>query len=217
MAVNIYLDESGDLGFTFTAPHRNGGSSRYLTLTYLIIPAEKAHLPKRIIKDTFKKFGLSKAVELKGTKLPDDVKKFFLDQLLKLKAKEPAFYLGAITVKKEKVGKHITEDCNILYNYMMKLGILHNINTYDLVNIIRDERNIKVKSANTCVNYLQTVLWFDMNSETALKDFPHKSHLSDGLLFVDWISYMIWSNYEDGKDEHFKILAPIMDIRTLFF
>jgi hypothetical protein len=48
--MNLYLDESGDLGWKFDKPYRDGGSSRYLTIATLIIPQNLSHLPKRIIK-----------------------------------------------------------------------------------------------------------------------------------------------------------------------
>jgi hypothetical protein len=42
-SIQIYLDESGDLGWRFDKPYRYGGSSRYLTIVSLIIsPHEKA-------------------------------------------------------------------------------------------------------------------------------------------------------------------------------
>lgn len=42
----IYLDESGDTGWKFELPYRNGGSSRYLTIAALIAPSEKRIPPQ---------------------------------------------------------------------------------------------------------------------------------------------------------------------------
>ena len=41
--MNLYLDESGDLGFTFDKPNRYGGSSRHLTIAILLTPKELSH------------------------------------------------------------------------------------------------------------------------------------------------------------------------------
>lgn len=49
-----YLDESGDLGWKFHQPYRQGGSSRYLSLAAIILPFDKKHLPKRFITDLYK-------------------------------------------------------------------------------------------------------------------------------------------------------------------
>jgi len=57
MALLIYLDESGDLGWNFSAPFRNGGSSRFLTIAALCVPTPKKHLPKRVVKKLYQKFG----------------------------------------------------------------------------------------------------------------------------------------------------------------
>lgn len=52
--MNLYIDESGDLGFTFDKPYRIGGSSRYLTIAFLLVPKELSHLPKRVVKKLYK-------------------------------------------------------------------------------------------------------------------------------------------------------------------
>jgi len=36
--MNVYVDESGDLGWEFAQPFRQGGSSRYLTIASLLVP-----------------------------------------------------------------------------------------------------------------------------------------------------------------------------------
>jgi hypothetical protein len=65
MSLMIYLDESGDLGWSFDAPFRRGVSSRYLTIAALCLPNEKKHLPKRIIKNLYQRFGWPVAEEKK--------------------------------------------------------------------------------------------------------------------------------------------------------
>lgn len=45
VAIIIYLDESGDLGFNFSAPFRTGGSSRFLTIGALSVDPEKSTCP----------------------------------------------------------------------------------------------------------------------------------------------------------------------------
>ncbi|VEH66653.1 Uncharacterised protein [Rodentibacter pneumotropicus] len=55
MQVSVYLDESGDLGWKFDAPYRQGGSSRYLTIATILIHHDKRHLLKRLMKSLYKK------------------------------------------------------------------------------------------------------------------------------------------------------------------
>ncbi|MBF4102116.1 DUF3800 domain-containing protein [Gallibacterium anatis] len=51
MQISVYLDESGDLGWKFDAPYRQGGSSRYLTIAAIVINHDKRHILKRLMKD----------------------------------------------------------------------------------------------------------------------------------------------------------------------
>ena len=55
MAINAYLDESGDLGWRFDAPYRKGGLSRFLTIAFVICLSEKKHLPKRIVSKLYRR------------------------------------------------------------------------------------------------------------------------------------------------------------------
>ena len=65
MPLLIYLDESGDLGWNFTAPYRSGGSSRHMTIASLCVPSDKKHLPKRVIKKLYEKFSWPVGTEKK--------------------------------------------------------------------------------------------------------------------------------------------------------
>ena len=73
--MNVYLDESGDLGFTFR--RRGKGSSRYLTIACLLIPKKLSHLPKRIVRDLYAECEKSPKYELKATDLAPDQKIYF--------------------------------------------------------------------------------------------------------------------------------------------
>jgi hypothetical protein len=58
MEANVYLDESGDLGWVFNLDYRRGGSSRYLTIAYIIMPRETHHLLGRLVKECYNKWGI---------------------------------------------------------------------------------------------------------------------------------------------------------------
>ena len=63
MNTTIYLDESGDLGFSFALPYRSGGSSRYLTIGSLCVPTAIKHAPKRLVRDLYDKFAWNTSIE----------------------------------------------------------------------------------------------------------------------------------------------------------
>ncbi|MDE6089855.1 MAG: DUF3800 domain-containing protein [Duncaniella sp.] len=217
MASNVYLDESGDLGWVLDKPFRNGGSSRYLTIAFVVCPAEKKHLLQRIVVDMYRRKRFDPKQELKGNNLTVPDKCFFAEKVRKLVSMNPDISVGAITVNKSKVRQHIREDSNKLYNYMIRLAVLPAINGHELVNLIRDNKTVKVKSGNSLIDYLQTVLWFDYDSHTKIKDIPSDSKRVKNLIFIDWMNNLIWGRYEDNNTQPYDILKNVITSRKLFF
>jgi hypothetical protein len=52
--MQVYLDESGDMGWNFSAPYRHGGSSRYLCLAFLFLPLQRQ--TRRLIAGMYRKY-----------------------------------------------------------------------------------------------------------------------------------------------------------------
>ena len=215
--MKVYLDEAGDLGWSFQLPYRNGGSSRYLTISYLIIPVNAVHLPERLVRDTYKKFNFKTTKEKKGKDLKPQQLEYVALETVKMLKNNPDFKIGAITVKKERVMPHIRLDANKLYNYMIGISVLDKIDKFPNVELVRDERTIKVASGNSCVDYLQIKLWFHRNSITILKDSPQCSHTNMNLIFVDWICSIVWSHYEDANSRYFQLIQPAISADKLYF
>lgn len=89
----IYLDESGDLGWNFDKPYREGGSSRFLTIASLVINPSKKHLTKRLIKNLYNKF-----------KWPPKIEKKWSD--MKLSERERVLRRQSCLIKKPKLKRH---------------------------------------------------------------------------------------------------------------
>lgn len=215
--MKTYLDESGDLGWIFDKPFANGGSSRFLTISYLIIPDEKYKLTSRLVKNTYVKFKLNTKKEIKGCNLRDDVRNYFLGLVLKLLEQNEDITIGCITVRKNRVFEHIRKDSNKLYNYMIKEALLDKIKMCSDVKLIRDERSVKVASGNSLIEYLQTVLWFDKNSKTVLIDIPNDSSKNKNLLFIDWVCNSIYRFYEFNQNDSFDLIKNKIKIDTFLF
>jgi len=215
--MNVYLDESGDLGWNFDKPYRHGGSSRYLTISVLIAPKDLSHLPKRIIKKTYLQRNTPTSFEIKGKELTRDEKMKFSKRVIGLLNRNPSIHICAITVKKENVQPHIRMDSNKLYNYMVNFILLDEIKNCSTINFIPDPRTIKVASGNSLADYLQTKLWFEFNSATIIRHTPMESHMNNNLKFVDFLSNIVWSHYEDNKSGPYNILKPHIITKQLFF
>jgi hypothetical protein len=207
--VHVFLDESGDLGWTFDRPYRHGGSSRYLTLAFLVADQSQCKYPKRLAKKTAKERGIPHGHELKGCDLPTSSLVRFAQLASKMLASHPALTICTITVKKENVQAHIRADPNKLYNYMLDLSLPDQIKSYPRVVLSPDLRSIKVASGNSMVDYLQTQLWFEHGSSTVLFHEPLESQSSLAIQFVDVVSHIAWSFHEDGELDAYRILAPI--------
>ena len=215
--MNVYLDESGDLGWSLDKPYRNGGSSRYLTIAALIIPKIISHLPKRLIRKTYKGKNRSSDIELKGQYLSKEETDRFIRKVIHLLEREPSITISVITVRKENVQHHIRSDANKLYNYMVNFAILQEIRECPSVDFIPDPRTIKVASGNSLVDYLKTKLWFELNSATVIKHIPIESRKNLTLQFIDFIAHIVWSRYENNEYDSYRLLRPYITERHLFF
>ena len=213
----IYLDESGDLGWTLDQPYRAGGSSRYLTISGLVVPSEKAHHPKRLIKDLYRTHKWPRSSEKKWVDMTPKARLDFANRAARLKLAHPEIVYSTITVKKENVQAHIRADSNKLYNYMIKMLLLDRMATFEHVTLIPDPRSIKVQSGNSLHDYLQTELWFTKNVATELRTLPISSTNSLGLQFSDMLAGVVFRFHEDNESIPWNILAPHVQGMRRFF
>ncbi len=212
----VYIDESGDLGWTLDKPYGMGGSSRYLTIALLIIPNDKNFLSKKIVRNFYKQYRISPKKEIKGTELSLEQKQYLVGKIIDLLKNNPEIKIITITTQKTNVQDHIRADSNKLYNYMIRLALLDEIINEDSVTLIPDPRSIKVESGNSLLDYLQIELWFEYNSSTNLDQKVVSSENSLNLKFVDIISNLIWRKFEKATTEA-DLLIPHIKVKKLFF
>jgi len=205
------------LGFNFNKPFRSGGSSRYLTITFLLVPKNLSHHPKRIVREVFTKRNRSPKKEIKGNSLSESARLSIAQRTIELLKKFPKIKIMAITVNKRNVKKHIREDPNKLYNYMTGLILPQKTKLQKRITLIPDKRSIKVKSGNSMIDYLKIKFWFDFDSTTIIEYDPLESHTALNLQFVDWISNIIWKSYEDSECEALDVFRNKIELIPLFF
>lgn len=214
----IYVDESGDLGWKFDAPYRNGGSSRYLTITAVCVPPGKTHYLTRIIRELYTKYKWNPANERKWADMSSAARKDFAGHVKHLCETGPdELSIHAIVVYKPNVGAHIRKDENKLYNYMIGLCLLDHMCSFDVVNLHPDKRSIKVESGKSLHDYLQVQLWFEKKKETVLLTIPRESHDHPGIQFADMLAGIVQGRYEDNLMPEFLTIAPKLKLTRLFF
>jgi hypothetical protein len=217
MPLTIFIDESGDLGWNFALPYRQGGSSRYLTIGSLCIPPPKEHLARRVVRDLYNKFGWNTKKEKKWADMSDAARQEFARRAKILVESNDDIHYHAITVKKENVMEHIRRDPNKLYNYMVRLSLLNRMSVHGSITLIPDPRAIKVESGNSLSDYLQLELWFTKKVKTAIYTKTKHSHQCEEIQFADLLSGVVQSFHEDGENETFTVLNPRIRQIRLFF
>ncbi len=216
-SIVIYLDESGDLGWSFGAPYRRGGSSRHLTISAVITPIEQKHLISRNIRKLYKKYKWDAKVEAKWSGMDGTQQLEFAKRARNITETHVGIKYLSITAYKPKVSSHIKTDPNKLYNYMINLLLLDEMAKYDEVLFIPDPRSVKVSSGNSLHDYLQTQLWFEKNVKTQLTTKPEDSASSKGVQFADMLSGIVQQHFEDKNSSPFNTLNSHIIIKRLFF
>lgn len=217
MEFDVFFDESGDLGWVLDKPFRNGGSSKFFVISYIIIPTESKKHIVRFVKKTYK--NRNKAIgELKGTNFKARGAKTVSREIILLLERH-GFKVGCVVVKKCNVPIRLKDPQNkeVLYNFMVQLGICDKITSLDKVNIVPDARSVPNGSENSCSDLIKSKLWMELGSNTIINYSPEVSHQSYELMFIDWITNFTWRFYEDEKPEPLQILSQCIEIKTLFF
>lgn len=206
--MKIFIDESGDLGWTLDKPNRNGGSSKYITLTGIIISEEDEKYISRFIIDIYKKYNLTANIEKKGANFIPEHSYFITSQLSKIIYKSDSFRIISITFKKTKVNDALRRDKNIFYNYVLGLLLEDEIIKHKSVEIVLDKRTIKVSHGESFPDYIKTKIWgngFDIPIFCSFQESTkHKM-----LWFADWYANFIWRKHEDNEASAYNLLMNL--------
>lgn len=114
MALHIFVDESGDLGWKFDAPYGQGGSSRYLTIAAVCVEDSQSHRLDRIIRDLYKAARWNPKVERKWIDANTKSRVHFAKEANKLCVRQPGIRYLAIVVDKTRAQQHLRTDPNKL-------------------------------------------------------------------------------------------------------
>lgn len=216
MSVLIYVDESGDLGWSFDAPYGSQGSSRFLSIAALILPAQLDHLPSRKIRQLYNQGGWDTKREKKWVDMSANARATFANNAVKLQQVHNAIRYKAIVVNKQNVNVNFRRDSNKLYNYMLRILLLDEMAKYPHVTLIPDPRSIKVDSGKNLHHYLEMML-YEIQAPTQLECLTLDSKTTLNLQFADMLAGVVGNHFEFGKSLPWQVLAPHVDIKHLFF
>ncbi|UGQ44950.1 DUF3800 domain-containing protein [Massilia endophytica] len=216
LLVLIYVDESGDLGWSFDQPYGKRGSSRYLTIAAMLIPDALDHLPARKVKHLYHAGRWDKTREKKWVDMPEASRETYAKSAVDLCAKHKEVAYRAIVVNKQRVAPNLRADSNKLYNYMLKLLLLDEMRRYRHVTLVPDPRSIKVENGNCLHSYLEMAL-YEIEADTTVEILNRDSKSCLNLQFVDMLAGVVGTHYEFKKSNHWETLKPFVRVKELFF
>lgn len=211
MALLIYADESGDLGFSFDKPYCRGGSSRYLTIFAVLFAEEHDKHPMRIVRQLYKANGWKSGVEKKWTDTSLANRASFARSAAKLLHAHPEITCKAIVVYKEQIREAARRDPNKLYSFVIRKLLIEDMAKHPEVTFIPDHRSIKTESGSSLHDYLETTLLFELNADTRLETMKVESKNSLNLQFADMMAGIIQSHHEFGRQSDKQIWESVKD------
>ena len=216
--MHIYLDESGDLGWSLSLPYQKGGSSRYLVIAAVIVPETHIKHVERLIRQLYNTFDWPVRKEKKWVDMTAKARHTFAEATANLLNKHsPHIRCMAIVVCKAGVTELRRKHANLLYNFMTKNLLLEEMSQHRMVNLVPDARSIKAESGNTFQDYLQTELLYTAEADTTLHCRHTDSASCKEIQFADMLAGAIGSFHEWGQVEPYNLLKDRVLIKKLFF
>lgn len=197
----VFIDESGDLGFT-------ENSTKY----YIIASVETRNLLglDRVIKKVRKTLGKKKKniPEFKFARSDDVIRERFLKR-----AVEEDLLFSAIVLQKQMVYDYLRDKKDKLHNYLA--GFIAESLSYEYSNekefkIIVDKFIMSKEKRNEFNWYLKYRLLNSYGQSNPPKiEITHEdSQQHPGLQIADFVAGAVFQYYERGRDEFYEIVKP---------
>lgn len=200
----VLLDESGDLGWIFNKPYRQGGSSRFFTIGATVGINNGHRKPGSVFKKLSKIQNWTSKNEKKWIDLGSQVRKTFANLTVEMVKENPGVHILVCVLDKRKVPTHLHGHHHLMYSWMTSSLIAPTVRTLRQASICPDELN---SGSDTLVEtVLRKDLWFHLRSRTEVTRIARSKALEDGLAFCDFLAGAFQSHFEDGDSDAFYIL-----------
>lgn len=201
---NLYVDESGDLGFDMLKP----GTSKYFVITLLCVKKDNDKFKGAVIRTLKNKINHRKnnsriAKELKGAKIPIVLKKYFFKHL-----PVDGWEIYSVVLDKDKIPTTLknVQGRKKLYIHMArflleKINFPREIKRLDIY-IDKSTGNEEAKEFN---HYIQSYLRENIAKKTILNIYHVKSEESFGIQAVDLFCWGIARKYSHLENAWYDI------------
>jgi len=193
----IFLDESGDLGWSFDKPHTKGGSSRYITIAGVVVEQEHLKYLSRYIHDLYKEYSIESHSETKGSRFSNADAASIVSSMRKICDALPSFEIISITSNKLNVISPLRRDQMVFYNHMLNVLLTDLIRKHNDVNIVLDNRTIRSGSVNSFEDCLRAKCWGELQLDANISCRYEDSTRNPGIWVADWLANFIWRHYEN--------------------
>jgi len=210
------MDEAGDTGWSLVKPYGRGGSSRFLILAAISIPANKTKYVERIVRDLYRgRKGRALSKELKSTELNGSEKQSFARKLVRLKHSHPGLEMMAIVAEKRNVNRALRSKSESFYTHMTEQMLHAELAGKQRVEFYPDARTLKQKDRHAMPNYIETRLAI-AGHLPSIRTTPSESGTMLEIQCADIISSILFSHYEFNHSAQYEILAPVIRVTRLY-
>ncbi len=190
----VYLDESGDTGFKFTA-----GSSRYFVVTLLLVddplPLHAAIVSLR------ESLGFAATNEFKFYSSSEDVRVSFLRML-----RRQNFSVRVLVVDKTLMTQPHMQKRETFYNFLVRMVLTYDNATIRDATLILDESVKSKKSKQRFTAYLRRALNVDKTQRKISGIRYHASDTDTLIQAADMVSGAVYAKYRRGDESYFAII-----------
>lgn len=196
----ILSDESGDLGWKFNQPNRDGGSSWYFVIA-ACLGANGHHMKfGKVIRNLWEMKGWTSRNEKKWIDLKEGARSDFCHLASRMldQNNETAKVFVSI-VKKELIPVHMQDHFHLIYAMVFSRSVYEEITRYRTVSLCPDNLNAGTGSKNLIENITRRDVWLQGRGSTTIEQIERSRPLEDGLAFCDYIAGAVWNHYEEGR------------------
>ena len=215
--VNLYIDESGNLGT---------GMGRYFLICALEVdPTLKNAISKRagrVICRFKQKNDIPKITELKGSRLKDDDRLELLDKILfkGIKVRYIVLDLKQTTMLLAK-----SDDKNACFNYLIQLivkRIVEEYNDVEKINLYLDNRSVKIGNRLSLKPYLYNKLVLEqLETKNNVKriEFDINYFESESCYLIQWadiVANSLYKKYNSNNEKFYAKIKPYIVYESRF-
>lgn len=204
--MHVFVDESGDLGFT-------GKSTKFFVVSYLECESPQGMRTeiRRILKHLHQKKGYSLARnELKFSRMDDDCRKYVLEKVASCDVT-----LGVVVMNKAYVKADLRDDPTVLYNWCVvhniMLSLLPSIVAGNKIHMVFDKSlpTWRIKEFNAYVENKASYLLFEKGTAFSPDSISSEHVASERepiLQAADAVAGAYFQKYEHQNDEYVRII-----------